>query len=95
MSEKIISEWSQNLLQNSTFVNVPLTDNPEIITAAQAVKWTPGKNRKDMRPRVFDNITQSYTLLDSGSAVTVIPAGPDKKAAELTVFLKKGFVILS
>ena len=30
-----------------------------------------------MRPRVFDKMTKSYLLVDSGSAVTVVAAGPD------------------
>ena len=31
----------------------------------------------DIRPKVYDNITKKYVLLDSGSCVSCSPAGPD------------------
>ena len=37
------------------------------------------KLNSDFRPRVFDNITKSWTLLDSGSCVSCTPKGPDDK----------------
>ena len=35
--------------------------------------------RSDTRPRVFDNITKSWTLLDSGSCVSCTPKDPEDK----------------
>ena len=37
------------------------------------------KLQTDFRPRVFDNITKTWTLLDSGSCVSCIPKDPEDK----------------
>ena len=71
----LISEWCQNLLPD--FQDSPVPDDPEIISATEAMQWTPGYKLKDMRPRVFNGVTKTYDLVDSGSAITVIPAGPE------------------
>ena len=77
MSERLISEWCQNLNQSDKFIQEPFPENPEEISAAQAIKWTPNFKGLDMRPRVFDKITKTHILVDSGSAITAVPAGPD------------------
>ena len=74
MSQEFISRWCQN---SQTFEDTPIPDDPEVISATQAMQWTPGYKKKDMRPRVFNKISQTYDLVDSGSAITVIPAGPN------------------
>ena len=49
----------------------------EIVTAYEAAKAVDGQNNLDIRPRVLDNITNTHTLLDSGSQCSVVVAGPD------------------
>ena len=82
-----ISEWclDQNPLENFEDVEVP--NEAEIIPAVDAVKWTPNYKNRDMRPRVFDKLTKAWTLVDSGSAVTVVQAGADDEVVP-GMFLK-------
>ena len=35
--------------------------------------------QNDVRPRFFDNVTKTWTLLDSGSCVSCVPRGPQDK----------------
>ena len=35
--------------------------------------------QNDVRPRFFDNVTRTWTLLDSGSCVSCVPKGPQDK----------------
>ena len=74
VSDQFISEWCQNLLP--VFNETPVS-NPEIIGAAQAMQWIPGFKKKDMRPRILEKRSGKHYLVDSGSAISVVPAGPD------------------
>ena len=77
MSDQLFSEWCQDISQADKFIDQPLPPNPEVISATQAINWEPNFKQKDMRPRVYDGISKSHLLLDSGAAVTVVPAGPE------------------
>ena len=55
-------------------------DNPYLkmepyqeISAIDAVNFRPNSYGLDVRPKVFDNATKSWTLIDSGSCLSVIP----------------------
>ena len=61
-------------------------DNPyqmlypnEEISAISAVNFKPGSFGLDVRPKVYDNLTKTWTLLDSGSCVTCVPKKPGDK----------------
>ena len=77
MSDQLFSEWCQQISQADKFIDKPLPPDPEVISATQAINWEPNHKQKDMRPRIYDGISKSHLLLDSGAAVTVVPAGPD------------------
>ena len=57
-------------------------DNPYLtvkegeINALDALKHIPGSYGLDIRPKFYDKKTQSWTLLDSGSCVSITPKGP-------------------
>ena len=49
---------------------------PEILPPLVAAAW-PAGHKVDIRPRVTDKISKQKCLVDSGSAITAIAAGPD------------------
>ena len=59
----------------------------EEISAAEAALHRDGLRGVDCRPKVFDGISKSWKLCDSGSMVTVIKKGPNDKP-DPTRFLK-------
>ena len=77
VSDQLFSEWCQEISQADKFIDKPLPPDPEVISATQAINWEPNHKQKDMRPRIYDGISKSHLLLDSGAAVPVVPAGPD------------------
>ena len=54
----------------------PLVTIPELSSVA-ASRWPDGFQGYDTRPRFFDTLSGKHCLVDSGSAVTAIAAGPD------------------
>ena len=55
----------------------PDPHTPQLLTAFEAAVHVDGQDGVDVRPRVLDANTGLQTLLDSGSQVTVVKAGPD------------------
>ena len=43
------------------------------ISALESVRFQQGSYGMDTRPKVFDNATQAWTLIDSGACVTCVP----------------------
>ena len=58
------------------------SDNPYLsvelgeISALESVRFQQGSYGMDTRPKVFDNSTQAWTLIDSGSCVSCVPRRP-------------------
>ena len=57
-------------------------DNPYLkvsegeVSAIEAIRHNPGSYGLDIRPKVYDNKSKSWTLLDSGSCVSTTPKQP-------------------
>ena len=52
---------------------------PESLPAFMALDWEVGALGVDMRPHVFDGVSKTWHLIDSGSQVTVIKPDPGDK----------------
>ena len=48
----------------------------QIVAAIDAVNFKGKIDGLDIRPKIFDNVTKSWVLLDSGSCVSCQPPGP-------------------
>ena len=46
---------------------------PPEISAAEAASWVDGHRSCDARPKLFDGATQSWRLMDTGAAISVVP----------------------
>ena len=57
----------------------PLVSIPEILPSVAASEWPDGHQGFDTRPRFLDPLSGNHCLIDSGSAITAIAAGPDDK----------------
>ena len=49
------------------------------VLAADAVAWVKGSRGLDCRPKVFDNVSKSWKLCDTGSMITVIKKSKEDK----------------
>ena len=81
------SEWEiavSQALEQAAPINPYLQNLPidEEIYALDAIAWVKGSQNVDCRPKVYDGVTKSWKLLDTGSAVTVIKKGPEDKIDE-------------
>ena len=87
---KVRDKWHQSYaLPEDTYINRPKItskerDSPhtyksgDSISAIEAIGAMDGNfHGFDVRPKVFDNITKKFVLLDSGSCVSCYPAGPN------------------
>ena len=61
-------------------------DNPYIdikpyqeVSAIDSINFKPGSYGLDIRPKIFDNATKSWILVDSGSCVSCVPKKPGDK----------------
>ena len=54
----------------------------EEIHALEAIAWVKGSQNVDCRPKLYDSLTHTWKLFDTGSAVTVIKKGPSDKIDE-------------
>ena len=68
------SEFQEKLQKAQVKLPQKVSDS---ISSVVAAAWPDGHLGLDSRPRVFDGILKSLLLLDTGSAVTAIAAGPD------------------
>ena len=50
---------------------------PAVMPSVAAAQWTPGFKGLDTRPRLHDNLSKKFCLVDSGSAITAVAAGPN------------------
>ena len=46
---------------------------PSVVSASEAMSWIPGSKGLETRPRLFDGITKTHMLCDTGSMVSIIP----------------------
>ena len=49
------------------------------ISAVEAINFRPGSFGLDVRPKVYDNISKTWTLWDTGSCVSCTPKKPEDK----------------
>ena len=54
----------------------PLENAPALSSIA-ASQWPEGQKGFDTRPRFWDPLTGTHCLVDTGSAICAVPAGPD------------------
>ena len=76
------SGWNQlvvSALELAAEVDPYQKDIPEgtVIRAVDALKWRPGQNQCDIRPRLLDKSTGVNRLVDTGSQISVTKKGPD------------------
>ena len=52
----------------------------EEISALEAINWIKGWfGQVDFRPKLFDNVTKTYTLCDTRAMISCIPKSPEDK----------------
>ena len=51
----------------------------EVVPTVDAVGWSRGQRNCDIRPRLKDESTGTFRLIDSGSMITAAMRGPDDK----------------
>ena len=59
------------------------------VLAADAVAWVKGSRGLDCRPKVFDNVSKSWKLCDTGSMITVIKKSKEDKGLQLFRYFDK------
>ena len=85
------SKWEiavSQALEQAAPINPYLQNLPidEEIYALDAIAWVKGSQNVDCRPKVYDGVTKSWKLLDTGSAVTVIKKVPKTKLMSHEVY---------
>ena len=77
------TEWESLV---SSAVEPIADDNPYLdikpyqeVSAIDSINFKPGSYGLDIRPKIFDNATRAWILLDSGSCVSCIPKKPEDK----------------
>ena len=69
-------QWHQiEEMQFDSLIEEP----PDELPARQAVLWSMGSRGVDMRPHIFDKITNEYLLVDSGAQISACPPDPGDK----------------
>ena len=72
-------DWDQKIqsaLQDSVEINpfIQHKQPGEEISALEAINWIKGQfGQVDFRPKLFDNVTKSHILCDTGAMLTCIP----------------------
>ena len=66
---------NNNGTQKVTRVEEPKV--PQNLPAVIAANWPDGQLGLDTRPRFLEGISKKFCLVDSGSAITAVAAGPD------------------
>ena len=65
---------------------LPNVSAGEVIPAVHAVAWVDGsRGGFDCRPKLFDGVSKSWKLCDTGSMVTVVKRVPEDKIDHSTV----------
>ena len=84
--EKVQQNWSERIFSELEPI---AADNPylpditgEEVSALEAIAWTRGSRGVDCRPKIFNGISKSWMLCDTGSMVTAVKRGPDDKLDE-------------
>ena len=80
------ARWYQNYTVPDKYVNPNETKGPKTkigddISALEYVNWVK-HNGQDCRPKLFDNITKSYILFDTGAMICCVPKQKDDKIDE-------------
>ena len=71
--EDNVEKAADQIAEDNPYLNVVAGE----IAAIDAVRFNPGSYGLDIRPKVFDNKSKTWTLLDTGSCVSIIPKGPN------------------
>ena len=84
--QKVQELWNLKLAES---IEPVAADNPylpdivgEEVAALAAVAWTKGSRGVDCRPKVYDSVSKSWKLCDTGSMVTAVKKGPHDKLDE-------------
>ena len=62
-----------------------LPDPPAEISAAEAIVWPDGHRGHDARPKLFDKVSNSWRLMDTGASVSVVPPEEGDKVDSTTL----------
>ena len=73
--EKLVSQAISQIAEDNPY----LTVEPGEIAAISSLNHKPGSYGLDIRPKVYDGQSKTWTLLDSGSCVSCIPKKPNDK----------------
>ena len=73
--DQAVSQAVNKIAEDNPFLSVEAGE----IAAISALNHKPGAYGLDIRPKVYDNKTKSWILLDSGSCVSCIPKQPEDK----------------
>ena len=76
-------QWDQTVTEA---VDKIAEDNPYLsykpgdeVSALEFINWINGAYGQDIRPKLFDNITKSYVLFDTGAMKSCVPKLPSDK----------------
>ena len=70
--------WYQKYSLHTTFDTPKPSENSEI-SALEFINFIKGANGQDCRPKIFDNITQTYQMFDTGAMTSCVPKEPTDK----------------
>ena len=55
---------------------------PSVVSASEAMNWVPGSKGLETRPRLFDGVTKTHMLCDTGSMVSIFPRTEQDKLSK-------------
>ena len=55
---------------------------PSVVSASEAMNWVPGSKGLETRPRLFDGVTKTHMLCDTGSMVSIFPRTKQEKLSK-------------
>ena len=71
-----ISEIMSQIAEDNPYRNILIGDE---ISASEFINWIKGSYGQDCRPKLYDNITKSYILWDTGAMTCCIPKSAGDK----------------
>ena len=70
--DKAVSDISDNVAELNPYVKFKKPG--EEISAVEAINWTKNQfGQVDFRPKIYDSVTKTYTLCDTGAMISCIP----------------------
>ena len=76
------ASWSDPNSKQVAQIESPLYKVDEVVSAIEAIHYRPGTHNLDIRPKIYDKLTKTWTLIDSGSCVSCTPKQPEDQLDE-------------